>query len=122
MDTIRTWIHDCTKGGHQYCPEEAPTRLPARVLDLAEDRYYLREHTDAADRYACLSHYWGTAGPSLKLTNDNMSHLKLGGYISELPKTFRDAMEVCLQLDIQFLWIDALCECGSYVSGYATEF
>jgi hypothetical protein len=30
--------------------------------------------------------------------------------ISELPKTFRDAMKVCQNLSISYIWIDALCK------------
>jgi hypothetical protein len=31
--------------------------------------------------------------------------------VPELPKTFRDAVEVCRHLEVQYLWIDALCKC-----------
>ena len=36
---------------------------------------------------------------------DHMSGMAL----SSLPRSFRDAISVCLCLDIQYIWIDCLC-------------
>ncbi|KAF9697875.1 hypothetical protein EKO04_004259 [Ascochyta lentis] len=38
-----------------------------------------------------------------------MPELTAGIPVDRLPKTFRDAVVLCLNLDIQYLWIDALC-------------
>jgi hypothetical protein len=59
-------------------------------------------------RYACLSHCWGNVQP-LKLIWDNQQQLKAGLPRSELPKTFRDAFEVCDWVNVRYLWIDSLC-------------
>jgi hypothetical protein len=42
-------------------------------------------------------------------TADNISHRLEGFRISELPKTFQDAIRVTKELGIQYLWIDSLC-------------
>lgn len=50
MNTIRIWTRSCTREGHRYCPDKASTEIRTRILELAEGRYYLREHTDVVDR------------------------------------------------------------------------
>lgn len=60
--------------------------------------------------YVALSYCWGGAEfQSWKLTTSNISHLRTGVPVDELPRTFRDAIEVTKALGKRYLWIDALC-------------
>lgn len=43
------------------------------------------------------------------LKTNTLNDLHLGRDISELPKTFRDAISVTRRLSVQYLWIDSLC-------------
>jgi hypothetical protein len=40
---------------------------------------------------------------------DNLHHREKGFLISELPKTFQDAIRVTRELGVQYLWIDSIC-------------
>jgi hypothetical protein len=58
--------------------------------------------------YATLSYCWGT-GSYLKLTRKTEAQLRIDIPISQLPKSCRDAIDICCYLGIEYLWIDALC-------------
>jgi hypothetical protein len=51
---------------------------------------------------------WGD-GKIFKLTKSSHAALNSGISITELPKTYRDAIVVARQLKVQYIWIDALC-------------
>ena len=55
-----------------------------------------------------LSHCWGTL-KCLTLTTLNYKDLETGFKLIELPKTFREAIEITRNLGIRYLWIDPLC-------------
>jgi hypothetical protein len=59
-------------------------------------------------RYVALSHRWGTKR-LLATTRANFDKLKDGIDGTSMPKTFKDAVLFARQLDIRYLWIDALC-------------
>ncbi|KAG9195889.1 hypothetical protein G6011_01010 [Alternaria panax] len=59
--------------------------------------------------YACLSHCWGTSGPTLKLDKKTYTRFTDGMLIDRLPKTFADAANLCARLGLRFIWIDACC-------------
>ena len=105
---IQGWMHDCVEN-HNTCDQGLMHRLPKRVLRLTRKIVYLEERLGKRAAYACLSHCWGPRGPAIKLTKDTAERLRAGIAITDLPKTFADAVEVCLQLRIFYLWIDAMC-------------
>ncbi|KAH6629280.1 heterokaryon incompatibility protein-domain-containing protein [Boeremia exigua] len=107
--TIKRWIKAC-QHGHEACRGQPRTfKMPQRILRLTEEHVQLCENVASTYPYACLSHCWGDAGPSLKLTSANIQSMEAGVLVQRLPKTFRDAVEVCLNIGIHFLWVDALC-------------
>lgn len=112
--TIRGWIDECEQT-HELCgTTDQPKSIPKRILELSNHRVRLREDTDSLPRYACLSHCWGPDGPALKLTSTILDTLMSGVPIDELPRTFQDAVKLCLGIHIQYLWIDALCTSNCY--------
>ncbi|OAG01323.1 HET-domain-containing protein, partial [Paraphaeosphaeria sporulosa] len=58
--------------------------------------------------YACLSHSWGSHQP-LTTTTATLQQRKDRIEWHELPKTFQEALYLCNQLGIAYLWIDSLC-------------
>jgi hypothetical protein len=62
------------------------------------------------DRFACLSHRWGS-GPQAHLTlKKNLeTYMKHGIPSAKLPLTFQHAVHICRTLGIMYLWIDCLC-------------
>ena len=114
--TIRGWLDTCTAAHKNLCSphvEAGYSRLPDRVIEVSLDTPRMIRLVDTGnkrERYACLSHCWGGQYP-LQTTRepDTLSvHLKS---IEEqsLPKTFRDAITVIVELGIRFIWIDSLC-------------
>ncbi|KAF2632046.1 heterokaryon incompatibility, partial [Macroventuria anomochaeta] len=57
--------------------------------------------------YVALSHCWGSS--QICVTNRSNSELRKAGIPWEMiPKTFQDAIQLFLQLDIRYNWIDSL--------------
>jgi hypothetical protein len=106
---IRDWKTSCMEN-HEHCMHRVTSPLPKRILEIGIAHVYLREQPWIPAWYACLSHCWGPDGPTLKLGADTIKRLREGVLSFNLPKTFRDAVEVCRHLEIRYLWIDALCE------------
>jgi hypothetical protein len=95
--------------------------LPSRVLDLGEVGQMTMESVEASNggirllkkkgqtgHYATLSYCWGPIRPFImwkKSFRERCTRIA----ISELPKTFQQAIVVALELGIHYLWIDALC-------------
>ena len=109
INTLKTWIDTCNCQ-HQ-CFESGASQIPDRLLQITEQTIFLRENLKGTGIiYSCLSHCWGVDGLNIKLTQSNRLDLCRGIPCDTLPKTFREAVQVCIQLGVEYLWIDALCE------------
>ncbi|KAF1966333.1 HET-domain-containing protein, partial [Bimuria novae-zelandiae CBS 107.79] len=120
---LRAWLrqcdnsHDC--GKH---PSEPKKALPTRVLYVGEPkdsgyssglvRLVLGSQATRHE-YLALSHRWGNVSKQEKerycTTMANISKRLDGFSLSELPKTFQDAVEVTRELGVLYLWIDSVC-------------
>jgi hypothetical protein len=116
---LRSWLERCdtTHACNQQNDRSqgaSPTRLiyvgyaNPEVLRL----YFPKE--DEGVKYTALSHRWGDHPPTKEdprfCTTDGNLSARLNGFsLSELPKTFRDAVRVTRELGIEYLWIDSLC-------------
>lgn len=108
IDLLNYWIDECVHT-HRVCNDGAKKPLPKRILYLTSTHIYLQEGVGARHRYACLSHCWGSKGPSLRLTAETCKQLSAGILEQDLPKVFNQAVQLCRKLSIHYLWIDALC-------------
>lgn len=86
--------------------------LPTRVVDIGDGAgspiHLQINQSGKRGQYAALSYCWGGDQP-YKTTVSN-----LDSYTQELPsvvfpKTLSDAIKVCRELGIRWVWIDALC-------------
>ncbi|KAF2243629.1 heterokaryon incompatibility, partial [Trematosphaeria pertusa] len=59
--------------------------------------------------YAILRHCWGANPKFLTLTSTNMVEPRQGIKVSLLPRNFQDAISICKQLRLPYIWIDSLC-------------
>lgn len=107
---VRQWLercnerHSCVQRNSKHDIEPP---LPTRVLELEGDGSGLLRLSDSrgrTGRYVALSHCWGSSH-RLTTTNDNLHVLMSGIQLDDLPRTFKDAIHVCLDLGIYFLWI-----------------
>jgi hypothetical protein len=92
-------------------PQVVP--LPRRLLllddiELAFDQVRLSATEGMQGSYAALSYCWGSSVPVITTKHTLADRMRVI-LISDLPKTFIDSIEVCRQLGIKYLWIDALC-------------
>jgi hypothetical protein len=115
---LRAWLRWCD-GFHNYTRRNAKSKaaLPSRLLDLRDStpdilRLFCPKKKDGV-KYAALFHCWGQLTDENKrqfcTTDDNIEERLKGFTFAELPKTFRDAIQVARELGIPYLWIDSLC-------------
>ncbi|KAF1731244.1 hypothetical protein CRV24_009323 [Beauveria bassiana] len=116
LTLARRWITDCA-AHHQQCKTSSRENrfYPTRLLDCgspgaSDIRCHLIEPSIAAtdEPYITLSHCWGVTD-SLKLTTENYGQLLNGISMSLLPKLYQDVVHIAHQLNVRYLWIDALC-------------
>jgi len=117
FELIRGWLDTCLDTHKSLCSTshtmESGPKLPDRVIEVGlgtPRRIRLIDTGNRRARYACLSHCWGGQHPlQTTVKPDTLSaHLK-GIEEQTLPRTFRDAVTVVLELGIRFIWIDSLC-------------
>lgn len=100
---------------HEDCQRDLTTR-PTRLLrieksknsDESAESYIHLDDGTALCVYVSFSHCWGISQP-LQLTKSTETALRAGISNRELPRTFRDAVAVCQQLGVSYIWIDSLC-------------
>ncbi|KAI9711707.1 MAG: hypothetical protein M1820_001851 [Bogoriella megaspora] len=100
---------------HILCGEGQQKPLPSRILDIGlspGDTVILRQIPNVTERYACLSHCWGSnwnSEPPLITTSENVaSHLQ-GIPETRLQREYQEAIVLCRELGVRYLWIDSLC-------------
>jgi len=116
---LRQWLQNCDE--RHVCKPKAqfwPTRVifvgdsDSTELELWETESKKSELSDV-DGYVALSHRWGYPKEEEKkqfcTTRDNYQRRMRGFSMDDLPKTFKDAVQVTRALGKQCLWIDALC-------------
>ncbi|PVH75774.1 HET-domain-containing protein [Cadophora sp. DSE1049] len=115
IKVLAEWIRSCDET-HQCYPQDV-CFLPTRVLDVGDKgsgivRLFCqtRGHTSSG-KYLALSHQWGSPSQHRKFCTytTNIDKLKQGIDISDLPKTFKDAVNITRGLGVQYLWIDSIC-------------
>jgi hypothetical protein len=112
---LRAWLHRCDKS--HKCRPAMEAAVPSRLLAVGPaktDTVRLRCFNKSETlQYVALSHCWGILTEAEKrqfcTTDENIKARKNGFDVSELPKTFRDAVRVAQNLGIRYLWIDSLC-------------
>lgn len=107
---ITSLIDDCFHN-HENCERRGRPFLPSRCLDIGlttDDGVKVIHSSNEIGRYACLSHCWGSE-KTCQLTSETFARYTAGVHIDALPKTYRDAISVCRNLGLRYLWIDSLC-------------
>jgi hypothetical protein len=113
---MRTWLHECTTqhskclitvAGERLDPTRMP-QLPNRILEIDDNKVWLRMTNGISGQYAALSHCWGRQ-QQLTTTTQTLQTRLDGIPFEVLPKTFQDAVTVVRNLGMHYLWIDSLC-------------
>jgi hypothetical protein len=107
------WIKPCNNE-RSLCTTAEPPALPSRVIDVGDkaDGHFikLRETGGENGRYISLSHCWGTV-TQFTTTKASLAAHAIRINFDDLPKSFRDAIQLTRLLGIRFLWIDSICTC-----------
>ncbi|KAH8726425.1 heterokaryon incompatibility protein-domain-containing protein [Phaeosphaeriaceae sp. PMI808] len=117
--TAQKWLKQC-KENHPGCRTTFnPSTLPAsRMLEISMTpkaslsvKLVSTQDIDIYEQgYIVLSHVWGGIDIECKTTSVNVSTYYSQGINSdELPKLFRDAVEITQALKYRYLWIDSIC-------------
>jgi hypothetical protein len=96
---------------HSACNASVGLPIPQPVLDLGashEQKVRLYQSQAEVERYACLSHCWGTI-PLLQTLSTNLSSHQYGIAWDSLPRTYQETIIFVRRLQIRYLWIDSLC-------------
>lgn len=120
--TILTAAFGECNSGHHECSwkpdtsdhESAKPCLPTRIIDVSpeSDEMFVRivESQGVRDDYAALSHCWGPPSKRpLITTKATLSQHLDRLMMTQLPKTFCDAIAMTRALSLRYLWIDSLC-------------
>ena len=110
-----SWLDRC-QTTHNNCrlDENSPIWYPSRLLHISDGKlsasaYLIEcglEHPNGP--YVCLSHRWAS-GTSATLDTKNYMAMKACIETKDLPQTFRDAIQIALDLGFEYLWVDSLC-------------
>ncbi|KAF7539564.1 hypothetical protein G7054_g2076 [Neopestalotiopsis clavispora] len=108
---MKKWIDECFLA-HRFCTDLRTGFTPTRLLEVGgkdDSRIRLVETENRSNcKWASLSYVWG--GPQVtRTTRMTLSKHLEGIEMDMLPQTLLDAIKVCRELDIPYLWIDALC-------------
>ncbi|KAH7242735.1 heterokaryon incompatibility protein-domain-containing protein [Fusarium tricinctum] len=108
---VKRAIKDCLDN-HPTCATNQNDRLPTRLLNVAKDLKTVVQlvHTNdfKSAPYAALSYCWGDSA-ILKTTRSSMKSMEQGIEMASLPAAYVDAVRLCREIGISYLWIDALC-------------
>lgn len=118
IGVARSWYQEC-RSNHPTCRNwrREKRALPTRLIQIfGPDNGSAHPSARLCDTkglptntpYVSLSHCWGK-GVLFTLVQKNLESLRQEIPISQLPKTFQDAIYVAFELGISYLWIDSLC-------------
>jgi hypothetical protein len=111
LKQINTWLNLCVE--KHTCAAKDSNYLPSRLLDVSGNSNEIRLFSPSSKgiskgKYIALSYCWGRSEP-FTTTSETLQSRITGFSVEEMPKTLRDAVGVTRALQIQYLWIDALC-------------
>jgi hypothetical protein len=109
MNLAKYWLKRCSELHLPCQPCNQPAKLPLRILQtIAPDHVRLVKGTGTTATYACLSYKWGDSKRYL-LDDATICDLEYGMSTHDLPRTFKEAIELTYELSLNYVWIDALC-------------
>ncbi|KXH42137.1 HET domain-containing protein [Colletotrichum simmondsii] len=120
LPTVKSWLADC-EAKHEKCRElktqSGPSALrPARLIYIGPNStaagFSLRLQDTAnlnpLPRFAALSYCWG-GNQTVKCETSTLEAFTKNIPFHKLPQTIQDAVKVCAQLGVEYIWVDALC-------------
>jgi hypothetical protein len=111
LKQVRTWLSTCQKL-HKQCNQNRQILMPTRVLNVGRNKttpnVYLQSTKGNIGTYITLSYCWGPLEQPTT-SKSNIASQERQIVLKELPQTIQDAVYIARSLDVEFLWVDALC-------------
>jgi hypothetical protein len=111
IDQAKEWLSKCDKEHVNLCQSAKSHNHPDNLILIDTNRWCIAV-VDRVEtiKYAALSYVWGHIRQS-ELTEDHLSEWRTEGIIKSLdvPSTIKDAITLCSNIGIQYLWVDSLC-------------
>lgn len=113
---IKSWLDQCVESHECHMGQFAVPWSPTRLIEIKKVdgqlqaklcNGYLALRQNRTAKYATLSHCWGTTMHTC-LTSSNLHEFESSIPIDQLSTTFLDAMKICLELDLPYIWIDSM--------------
>jgi hypothetical protein len=112
---VRAWLKECPRSSIPPTEDHAFNFIE-RFIDTIEQKLIEVRKDDRLQiplsaSFAALSYVWGKNGQQVTLTKATHQKLHSQGAITSanLSKTIKDAIRVCQDIGIRYLWVDALC-------------
>jgi hypothetical protein len=110
FDLVKRWINLCKNEHGAACDRPDRGKSPAkRLIDV--EKNCIVDGADV-DEYFTLSYVWGTAAQFMLIKDVVQDSMKEGFFSdigTKIPQSIRDAMQVCRNIGVRYLWVDALC-------------
>ncbi len=108
---VKKWIDVCKHEHGAACNNNSKTgKSPARRL-IDVEKNCIVDGRDV-DEYFTLSYVWGMTAQFM-LTKEVVKDSTNEGFFTtvgtKIPQSIRDAMQVCRNIGVRYLWVDALC-------------
>jgi hypothetical protein len=108
LPQAQRWLMECCRT-HFQCKSSSEKRIPTRFVATEKNNIRLvKGDFGGCLEYATLSHCWGKI-KFLTLEKSNLEVLKNNIPLEALSQTFKDAIEIALELGFAYIWIDSLC-------------
>lgn len=127
---IRAWLETCNTDRKCYLWKTADDLppMPTRVIYVGSKakpdlRLVETAGKQLKAKYVALSYCWGQLADKDKFctTNGTRKHNIKSIPFRRLPKSFRDAVTVTREIEVQYLWIDSICIIQGDDGDWATE-
>jgi hypothetical protein len=107
---VKRWLNLCKHEHGALCNRSETGKSPAkRLIDVEKNCIVDGPNVN---EYLTLSYVWGMAAQFM-LTKDVVNDSTKAGFFNsigtKIPQSIRDAMQVCRNIGVRHLWVDALC-------------
>ncbi|KAH7133708.1 hypothetical protein EDB81DRAFT_887521 [Dactylonectria macrodidyma] len=114
--TMKRWIKTCCDT-HDECRKPEPDFMPTRLLELHRKEGKVQARLvegsfNPQQPYVALSYCWGTIRSEphfLKTTKDTLEQHRQALPLDKMPLGIRHILDIVLNLDYKYLWVDSLC-------------
>jgi hypothetical protein len=113
---MRDSLEHCATQCHPWSPSDF---LPTRLIRIApktktggELQLIRSEELTGKIKYASLSYCWGSREDAAYQPTTNLANVQVrmeGFGVHEMSPVVRDAVKICRLLQLEYLWVDALC-------------